>query len=1005
MVEEVHTLVKGRARYKIKGLYHSEPFKRYLELRLSHLEEIIQVSASTLTGNILVIFNPHRSPSEIATLIKEIAWEYLKQSLEPIPPTGVETQKVEPWHLMETESVLASLNTSSLSGLSNESVRENLRRYGPNSLSLLAPRSGLSIFVDQFKSLPVALLAVTAGISVFTAGIADAFIILGTIALNAVLGYITESRSEKIVHSLRNITSSSALVIRDGETKEIGIAEVVPGDILVLKPGSYIVADGRLLEADFLSIDESMLTGESMPVTKTSKSLTGKKEIPLGDRVNMVYRGTLVMGGQGIAVVVATGRFTEMGQIQTLVEAAEFPGTSMEIQLNRVSRQLVLIGGVVCSLTLIISFLRGYNLVQMLMTSLSLAMITVPEGLPTVATTTRVLGIKRMRKHNLLIRRLGAVETLGSIQTICLDKTGTLTLNRMTVVAIHAGMKRMIVISGKFITEKDYVAPFACDELLRLMEVSVLCSETEVSKQEGKYILRGSPTENSLVDMALDAGIDVLELREKYPILKITYRSENRHYMSTLHIANEKATEPSHLLLALKGSPGEVLAMCRWFMKNGEKMPLTEEDRLDIETENARMAGEALRVLGVAYACLPAKFKKGKEEKKGNGEKGEGEDFRVPEDLIWLGLVGMIDPIRKGAKKVIETLHQAGIDTIMITGDQSPTAYAIGKELNLSRSERLEILDSTHLADIDSEVMAALSGKVHVFARVSPAQKLHIVQALQRSGKVVAMTGDGINDGPALKAADIGIAMGGTGTDVAREVANVVLEDDNLETLPLAISQGRTIYSNIKKSVHFLLSKSLSEIIVVFTTMVGGIGQPLSVMQVPQISFLTDIFPGLALALDPPELDVLNRPPRNPKEPLMSAIDLKRIAFEATTLSAGALGAYGYGMLRYGVSSQAGTLAFMSLTAGQLLHAVSCRSERQILFNAEGNGQPSLPSNKYLNGVLVGALALQILSMTVPGLRNLLGIAPLGILDSFVIGGSALLPFVVNEATKKTRNY
>jgi Ca2+-transporting ATPase len=427
--------------------------------------------------------------------------------------------------------------------------------------------------------------------------------------------------------------------------------------------------------------------------------------------------------------------------------------------------------------------------------------------------------------------------------------------------------------------------------------------------------------------------------------------------------------------------------MCDWYLKDDQRLPLTEHERFLIETENERMAGEALRVLAGAYGYL----------------EDEGKDAPVHQGLTWVGLVGMTDPIRQGVKQVIVDFHSAGIETVMITGDQSPTAYAVGKELALSHNGHLEILDSTHLTNVDPELMKALASKVHVFARVSPAHKLQIVQALQSAGRVVAMTGDGINDGPALKAADIGIAMGNTGTDVAREVADVVLEDDNLETMIVAVSQGRTIYTNIRKSVHFLLSTNMSEIMVMFTAIAAGLGQPLNAMQLLWINLISDIFPGLALALEPPEPDVLNQSPRSPEEPIIKTSDLKRIAFESATLSAGALGAYGYGLMRYGMGPRAATLTFTSLTTGQLLHAVTSRSEtHRVLGGGEKNGEPPLPPNPYLKVALAGSFAVQALAFAVPGLRNLLGLTPINLVDGLVIGGSALLPFVVNEKTKPT---
>ena len=1030
MVQTIHAAIKGRVRYKVKGLYRSEPLKNHIESRLSDRDEISHFSVSILTGNLLIVFNSGNSHSDITTIIKSIVFEHEKadtgqkaqdkiqlDKAHELPTannresysrrklrkliTCSEDQSVEQWHLKEAGDVLSLLETSKVSGLSREQVEKNLKKYGPNILPESVPRSGFSIFIDQFKSLPVALLGAAAVISIFTGGIADAFIIMGVVAINASIGYATESQAEKTIHSLKSLVRPSALVIRDGNLKVIRAEDVVIGDILSLKPGIYISGDARLVEVNRLSVDESALTGESMPVVKTVESLelrvqSGKNfeirnpDIPLADRVNMVYMGTLVTGGQGLAVVVATGRFTEIGKIQTLVGEAEPPDTPMERQLNLMGSQLVIIGGSVCGVVFVIGLLRGYGFLEMLKTSISLAVAAVPEGLPTVATTTLALGIRDMRRHNVLIRHLEAVETLGSVQSICLDKTGTITMNRMSVVAIYTGMRRIKVSDDKFLSDGEFLNPFANDELLRLIHVSVICSESEVSRQNGEYIVSGSATENALIYMAISAGVDIMEIRERHPLIKINHRSENRNFMSTLHTLN-----PHGRFVALKGSPTEVLSLCRWYIKDGERTPLTDERRLEIEIENERMAGDALRVLGTAYAVI--------EQGQGSWVMDQNLDSPDPcnltldpQGLIWLGLVGMADPIRNGVKGLIGDFHHAGIDTVMITGDQSPTAYAIGKELNLSRNGQIEILDSTHLTDIDTDVMKALCERVHVFARVSPAHKLKIVQSLQNAGRVVAMTGDGINDGPALKAADIGIAMGHTGTDVAREVADVVLEDDNLETMVIAISQGRTIYNNIRKSVHFLLATNLSEIMVMFTAIAGGIGQPLSAMQLLWINLMSDIAPGLALALEPPEPDVLSRPPRNPDEPIVRKSDFKRIAFESAALSAGALGAYGYGIMRYGMGAKAGTMAFMSLTTGQLLHAVSCRSEKHSIFDKE-----KLPPNKYLNIALTGSLCLQAIAFAVPGLRGLLGITPINILDGIVIGGSAVLPLLINEGTKK----
>jgi Ca2+-transporting ATPase len=985
VVQAIHTAVKGRARYKVKELYRSESLKRCLERWLLDRSEINVISANPLTGNVLVTFNPDVSPTKIALLIEEAVLNHQEQDGAPEkqlsksksrsrkPVANAEVQRVEDWHLKSAEAVLDTLKTSK-SGLSSQSAAENLQKYGPNTLAEAASRSDLSILIDQFNSLPVALLGAAAGVAILTGGLADALVIAGVVVLNAAIGYVTESQSEKIIHSLRSGDRPATLVVRDGSQTEIRVEDVVVGDILVLKPGNSVAADARVIEAETLSVDESALTGESIPVNKTSESLTGK-DIPLGDRVNRVYQGTFVTGGQGLAVTVATGKFTEMGQIQAMVSEAAAMETPLSRQLDEVGNQLVLISGGICGLVFGIGLLRGYGFLQMLESSISLAVAAVPEGLPTIATTTLALGIQDMRQHNVLVRGLNAVEALGSVQTICLDKTGTITQNRMIVEAVQIDLGLLELSDGQFVTaDEQQINPYEADQLLKLIHVSVLCNESQVHRENGEYVVNGSSTENALIHMAISAGVDVIQLRAKYPLLKTQQRSENRNIMSTIH-----HTHGQQRLVAVKGSPAEVLELCSQQIKDGKAVLLTESDRLAIAIDNDRMAGKALRVLGVAYTYAD-----------------DSEEQGLESDLTWLGLIGMADPIRNGVRALISDFHQAGIDTVMITGDQSSTAYAIGKELQLSRDPQLEILDSTGLLNIDPEALKALCTRVDVFARISPANKLQIVQALQAAGKVVAMTGDGINDAPALKVANVGVAMGHSGTDAAREVADIILQDDRLETMIIAVSQGRTIYNNIRKSVHFLLATNFSEIMVMTIAIALGLGEPLNTLQLLWLNLVSDIFPGLALALEPPEPEVLQSTPRSPDEPIIKPSDYERITFESATLSLSTLAAYGYGILRHGIGPRASTLAFMSLTTGQLLHAISCRSEQHSLFEAD-----QLPPNPYLVAALSGSLTLQLLAIAVPGLRKLLKITPIDLLDGLVIGSSALLPLLVNESTKQ----
>lgn len=958
-VEPIHTAVRGRLRARVAGLYRSEPVKRRLESTLAASAGVRSVSASTVTGTVLILHDPAWSADHaLALLIRGLNGGGMAQEASPSPAPAPGNL---PWHALEPKQAATTLDSPLDSGLSREAAREALAQHGPNRITEAPRRSGLEIFLSQFQSLPVALLGASAAVSLATGGAADAVIIAGVVLINAVIGYVTETRAEATIESLTQHVSRQARVVRDGRVVQVDVETVVPGDLMVLTPGTHVPADGRIVDASHLFTDESTLTGESLPVQKSVASILADR-VPLADRHNMVYMGTAVTGGSGRALVVATGHGTEIGRIQTLIGTAEAPDTPLQKQLERLGNQLVMLSLPVCGLVFALGLVHGYGWLAMLKSAVSLAVAAIPEGLPMVATTTLALGLVEMRRRKILIRALNAVESLGSVQVICLDKTGTLTENRMSVVALCAGDRRFVRRSGE-----GFGLNVTAD-LARLAEIAVLCNDSEVDGEKETFQALGTPTENALFEMAVSIGADVPALRAAWPRRHTEYRAENRNFMVTLH-----ATGGRHLK-AVKGSPHEVLELCRWRQRSGQVEPLLEDGRRAISAENDWMASRGLRVLGFAY----------------------GEDAGAEtRDLVWVGMTGMADPLRDGVRHSIRNFHRAGIDTKMITGDQSATAYAIGSELGLSNGAPLNNLDSTHLEQVDPELLSALADRTQVFSRVSPAQKLRIVQALQRAGKVVAMTGDGINDGPALKTADVGIAMGVAGTDIARRVADVVLEEDRLETMVIAIAQGRTIYANIRKSVHFLLATNLSEILLMLGAVGLGLGQPLSPMQLLWINLLTDVFPGLALAMEAPEPDVLDCPPRDPGEPIISPRDFKRIAFESATLTAGAVGAYAWGLARYGRGPRAGGLAFLTLTAAQLAHALSCRSERHSLLRGS-----SLPPNPPLKLALGASFALQGLALAIPGLRSYLGIAPPGVLDLAVIGAGAALPLLVNEATK-----
>lgn len=878
------------------------------------------------------------------------------------------------WHHKEVSEILAEFNSSRL-GLSLLAVEENLAKYGHNIFDEAKPRAGLIVFLGYFWSIPVALLSLAAILSIATGSKVDAVVIMSVVLINAVLGYVTESKSERIILSLRNLGNLSAWVIRNGQPIEIESQSIAVGDILMLKPGSYVAADARLIESDrstltlegtashkgisfrtpadngmaapLLTVDESALTGESVAVVKTSQTLTAK-ELPLAERSNMVYGGTFVTGGQGLGVVVATGRQTEMGKIQALVKETKIPPTPLEIQLERTGSQLVLLCSAVCILVLALGIMRGYGFVEMLQTSIALAVAAVPEGLPTVATITLALGINKMRQQGVLVRRLDAIEALGSVQTICLDKTGTLTANEMSVVEIQTPSQKIKLASNQ---SSDACGGLRLHhtELLQIIKVAVLCNEAQIEGQidpeSTDVTIAGSPTEKALIQMAVDYGLDLVTLRTLYPLVEIKHRADSQNYMATVHQFNK-----SHKLIAVKGNPLEVLALCQHKIIDEQAVAIDETDRIAIATANQAMTSNALRVLGIAY-----------------GEIDAAAEITF-NSLTWLGLIGITNPIRAGVKELIANFHHAGIDTVMLTGDQENTAQAIARKLNLKPN--------------------------NVFARISPAEKLQIVQAFQAAKKVVAMTGDGINDAPALKAAEVGIAMGKTGTDIAREVADIVLADDNLETAIAAVSQGRTIYNNIKKALHFLLATNLSEIMVMVLANLLGMGLPLNAIQLLWLNLVTDIFPGLALGLEAPEPNVLNVPPRSPETAIIELADFKRLGFEAGIISLFTLLAYGYGVTNYDIGNYASTIAFMTLVIAQLLHAFSCRSSQPFW-------QVKLKPNKYLSLALGISLGLQFICLLIPGLGSLLKITAVNGIDLAVIGICALLPLMINEVTKK----
>jgi Ca2+-transporting ATPase len=970
----------GRLRLGIPSLYRSQPVADRLESELAGHPAVLEAHASILTARLLLLFDPQ---VDADALLTELALEIIDErrsdpgneqhsaSLRMLTAAGHASASpgallYAPWHLRSIDEALAYHASSLDWGLTHEEAEQRLR-YGWNTVPRPLPPSTLEILLNQFKSLPVLVLAASAGISLATGALAEAGAIGAALALNGTIGFRTEKQAAATMASLSELIDDVVLVRRDGEMQSIASSHVVPGDLLALAPGTRIAADVRLLQAKGLMVDESPLTGESFPVAKNIEAQAAPA--PLAERTNMAYRGTAVSMGTGLGLVVGTGSRTEAGAIEALTNTVARPQTPTQLQLDQLGRQLIKVSTAMCLGIFGFGLLRGHDRVRMFKTTVALAIAAVPEGLPAVATTSLARGIRRMREKQVLIRHLHAVDTIGAIQTICLDKTGTLTMNQMSVTAIRT--------VGHALEPEQ---PLAGDgiggslELKRLLQVCVLCNESKPNGGHPYSALQGSGTENALLELAERSGVQVARMRQQFPLLSTELRAEGRNYMLTVHAIPDSEQR----LFAVKGSPEEVLALCGAWLEGDEARALDEPTRQRILQQNQEMAAQQLRVLGVAYAQHRAT---------------PSDTEPVLPALTWVGLAGLADPLRPGVVRAIERFHAAGVRTVMLTGDQAGTAYEIGRALHLGNGEELNIVNAEELDQLGPEQLRALAAKAHIFSRVTPSDKLRIVQALQASGATVAMTGDGINDSPALRAADIGIAMG-SGTDVALSVADVALKHDHLEDVLDAIAHSRTIALNSRKSVHFLVSSNLSEILVVFGGVAIGNGLQLTPFQLLWLNLLTDMLPAIALAAEPAEDDVMQRPPRDPMEHLIRKEDLLRYGREAGVLAAGTLSAYGIGALRHGSGARAATIGFDALVLGQLLHALYCR------FEGRSSLDPAAPSNRSLTLALVASAGLQCLAHLVPGLRRLLGITPLGPLDLLTIGAGAGVPLLVNELTR-----
>jgi len=982
LVALVHDCVPGRVRWRVVGLRGNPSLKTLLEVRLPELPGVHTVHASVETGKLLTLFDPAVSVERIRNRITVLARDDVTAPSDTTAPD---------WHARPVHEVVAALQTSETQGLAEVDADRRLAECGANALPQLAARSGLSIFLGQFQTLPVGLLAVVGGFSLLAGAAVEAAAILAVVLANGVLGTVVESRSERTISSLGAAGGEESIrVLRNGHRQAIAPEAVVPGDLIELRPGMVVPADARVMSARDLRLSEAMLTGESLPVSKQAMAVS--HHAALTDQASMVFRGTAVTGGSGTAVVIATGARTEMGRIQRLVSGEATPPTVMQRQLDTLGRQLVWASLTACAAVMGIGTLRSIALGQLLWSGASLAVAAVPEGLPAVATTNLALGIEDMRKRGVLVRRLDAIESLASVSVVCFDKTGTLTMNQMRVVELAAGGQCLRIGPNGSLHDADWQrlvpndAATADETLGWLLRIGALCSDAGLELREDDRIQpTGTATENALVQLALDFGLDVAGLRTDHARLGVRRRSEGYRFMATAHGRPQASDVDGAVLIAVKGSPTEVLDLCAWELHAGARRKLTAARREAILATNDAMAADALRVLGFAFADALA------------SALNSDDSAAIPVvDLVWVGLAGLADPVRSGMDGLMRTLHRAGLRTVMMTGDQVPTARAVAQQLNLAESGTTVVFDAADVENLTAEDLVEAVRDAHVFARVSPAQKLRLIRALQASGARVAMSGDGINDSPALKAADVGLAMGGDASSAAaRDVADMVLQTDDLAALPVALERGRATYVNVRKSIHYLLATNLSEILVVLGATTAGFGQPLTAMQLLWINLVSDVLPGIGLAFEPPEPDLMQRRPFTANAAIIGRPQLRQLGGEAGLIAAGSLAALGLGALRHGTASpQARTMAFGSLVTAQLLHAFTVRSDRR----------GPLAPNRPLLGLLLASAGLQALGLLVPGIRAILGVVPLGPLDLAVTATAGVLPYVATEAMKTSRS-
>ena len=889
---------------------------------------------------------------------------------------------MEQWWNKDIEYTVQALSTDINRGLDQESIKTKLAEFGPNKLRESKGPSALSIFVEQFQDFIVWVLTGAALVSGFLREWVDALAIIAIIILNAILGFIQEFRAEKSLAALKKLSSPFSKVIRDGQSHLIPSSEIVPGDLIELEAGDNVPADSRIvwLTSNF-SAQEASLTGESNPVFKTNLTLN-EEGVPLAERANMAYFGTSISSGKARAIVTETGMNTELGKIAGMIQDIPKETTPLQKKLDEFGRWIVYLCFVLVGMVFFLEWLRGGKLIDVFLTAVSLAVAAIPEGLPAVVTIALALGVQRMVKRHALIRKLPSVETLGCATVICSDKTGTLTKNEMTVRAIYAGGNLFQVTGtgyepkGDFSLNEYKIAVKDFPDLIKTLDLCVLCNGARITRDKNNYKVVGDPTEGALLTAAAKAGISRSDKEKDLPFLDEIPFDSQRKMMTMIRGTGKRP------VAFVKGAPDVLLKNCEKIEKGSEARTLTNSDREEILKINDTLAGSALRVLAVAYRELNEEYKTG------------ADSVSIERGLTFMGLVAMIDPPREEVRDAIAKCKAAGIKTVMITGDHKNTAVAVAKELGFF-SDNSIALTGEELDAIGEEEFASRIEKIPVYARVSPEHKLRIVRAWKRRGDIVAMTGDGVNDAPALKESDIGIAMGITGTDVTKEVSDMVITDDNFASIVSAIEEGRGIYDNIKKFIHYLLSCNAGEILVMFTASLIGLPTPLLPIHILWINLVTDGFPALALGVDPVSPDIMERMPRHKNEGVLTKKGAMTMLTQGSFIAFCSLLAFVLVLFieKEGLA-RARTAAFIVLSCSQLFHSFNCRSAVDSLFKI------GIFTNKKLIFAALISFFLQMSAVYVPFAQKIFKTEPLGLFDWVLVITISSFPLWAMEIVK-----